>query len=141
MTLQFIAKKPQDEWGTAAVWTGPKYVGGNDSRDMNITPAMGVIEVRKTKKGIEIKDLEKLIVYPNPNQGEVMVEFRVQVESDVELNVKDLIGREVLNIINTKMPSGDYKYLVKLDQLTNGMYIMSLQTSTTSKSNKIFINK
>jgi hypothetical protein len=70
-----------------------------------------------------------------------MVEFRVQVESDVELNVKDLIGREVLNIINTKMPSGDYKYLVKLDQLTNGMYIMSLQTSTTSKSNKIFINK
>ena len=29
MILQFIAKKPQDEWGTAAVWTGPKFVGGS----------------------------------------------------------------------------------------------------------------
>jgi hypothetical protein len=39
------------------------------------------------------------------------------------------------------MPAGNYKYLVKLDQLANGMYIMSLQTSSTATSHKIFINK
>jgi hypothetical protein len=44
--VQFIAKKPQDSWATAAIWTGPKYVGGNDSRDMNITPAMGILSLR-----------------------------------------------------------------------------------------------
>jgi hypothetical protein len=141
MNLQFIAKTPQDEWGTAAIWTGPKYGGDVKAKDVNITPAMGVIEVRRRGNAIEIKGLEKLIVYPNPNQGEVIVEFKVDVDSEVDLNVSDLIGRRVLEIIDTKMPAGNYKYLVKLDQLTNGMYIMSLQTSTTSKSNKIFINK
>lgn len=141
MTLQFVAKKPQDQWGTAAIWTGPKYVGGNDARDINITPAMGIIEVRKAKKGVDIIGIEKLIVFPNPNQGEVMVEFKVDVDSDVNLNVSNLIGQRVLDILNQNMPAGEYKYLVKLDQLANGMYIMSLQTSTTAKSHKIFINK
>ncbi len=141
IAIQFIAKKPQDEWGTAAVWTGPKYVGGNDARDINITPAMGIIEVRKAKQGVQVIGVEKLIVFPNPNQGEVVVEFKVEVDSDVDISVSDLIGRKVMEVINQRMPAGEYKYLVKLDQLANGMYIMSLQTSTTSDSHKIFINK
>jgi 5-hydroxyisourate hydrolase-like protein (transthyretin family) len=141
MTVQFIAKKPQLDWGTASIWTGPKFVGGNDARDMNITPTMGIVEVKKVQQVVTIKGLEKLIVYPNPNQGEVIVEFKVQVDSDVNINVTDIIGKKVLEILNTKMPAGDYKYLVKLDELNNGMYVMSFQTSTTSKSHKIFINK
>jgi hypothetical protein len=141
MVLQFIAKKPQDEWGTAAIWTGPKYVGGNDSRDMNITPAMGIIEVRRNKSGVQVIGVEKLIVFPNPNQGEIVVEFKVEADSEVSLNVSDLIGRRVMEILNEKMPAGNYKYIVKLDQLANGMYIMSLQTSTTVDSHKIFINR
>ena len=141
MILQFIAKKPQDQWGTASIWTGPKFVGGNDARDMNITPAMGIIEVRKTKQGVQVIGVEKLIVFPNPNQGEVVVEFKVEADSDVQLNVNDLIGQKVFEVVNQQMPAGNYKYIVKLDQLANGMYIMSLQTSTTSTSHKIFINK
>ena len=141
MTIQFIAKKPQDEWGTAAVWTGPKYVGGNDARDINITPTMGIVEVKRIQQGVMVKGLEKLIIYPNPNQGEAVIEFKVQVDSDVNMNVTDLVGKRVMEIINQKMPAGDYKYLVRLNQLENGMYLLSLQTSTTSKTHKIFINK
>ena len=141
MTLQFVAKKPQSEWSTASVWTGPKFVGGTQAQDMNITPAMGVVEVRKSKNDVKVIGVEKLIVFPNPNQGEVTIGFKVEVDSEVNLNVNNLIGQRVLEILNQNMPAGEYKYLVKLDQLTNGMYIMSLQTSTTVKSHKIFINK
>jgi hypothetical protein len=141
MNLQFIAKKPQDEWGTAAIWTGPKFVGDVNAKDLNVTPAMGIVEVRKAKQGVQVIGVEKLIIFPNPNQGEVVVEFKVDVDSEVALNVSNLIGQRVLEILNQNMPAGEYKYLVKLDQLANGMYIMSLQTSTTSKSHKIFINK
>jgi hypothetical protein len=141
MTLQFIAKKPQDDWGSASVWTGPKYAGDIVAKDVNITPAMGVVEVRRVKGATVVKGLDGLIVFPNPNQGEIVVEFKVQVESDVELNINNLIGQRVLEILEQRMPAGDYKYLVKLDQLQNGMYIMSLQTSSTVSSHKIFINK
>jgi hypothetical protein len=141
LTLQFIAKKPQDEWSSAAIWTGPKYVGDQNANDMNITPAMGIVEVRKAKQGVQVIGVEKLIIFPNPNQGEVVVEFKVEIDSDVNVSVSDLIGRKVMEIINQQMPAGEYKYLVKLDCLANGMYIMTLQTSTTSDSHKIFINK
>ena len=141
MTVQFIAKKPQADWGTAAIWTGPKFVGGSDARDINVTPAMGIVEVKKIKQNTTVKGLEQLLVYPNPNQGEVIVSFKVQIDSDVTLDVSDLIGRKVLDILNAKMPMGDYKYLVNLDKLQNGMYILTFKTDTTIQSNKIFINK
>ncbi len=87
LTMQFIAKKPQAEWGTAAIWTGPKYVGGSDARDINITPAMGVIEVRKIKKPVKLNDLENILIFPNPTDGEIMIQFRVDQESETEVAV------------------------------------------------------
>ena len=139
--IQFIAKKPQDEWGTAAIWTGPKYVGGNDARDINITPAMGVIEVRRIKKAIKLEELQDLLVFPNPNDGIVNVQFRVEQESQTEVMVSDMIGRKVMEVLNTKMPVGDYKYVVNLTRLEDGFYFLSVKTDTKISTSKIIINK
>jgi hypothetical protein len=141
LTMQFIAKKPQTEWATAAIWTGPKYVGGSDARDMNITPAMGVIEVRKIKKPVKLNDLENILIFPNPTDGEVMIQFRVDQESETEVAVSDLVGRKVMEVINTKMPAGEYKYVVNLTELTNGFYLVSVKTDTKISTSKIIINK
>ena len=140
-SLQFVAKRPQDSWATAAVWTGPKFVGGNDSRDMNITPAMGVIEVRKIKQPINVNDLSDIIVFPNPNDGVVCVQFKVNNDSQTEINVSDMVGKKVLEVLNTKMPRGSYKYLVNLTQLSDGFYLMSIKTDTQISTSKIIINK
>ena len=141
LVLQFIAKKPQDEWGNAAIWTGPKFVGGNDARDMNITPAMGVIEVRRINKPIKLTELENLIVFPNPNSGEVNIQFRVEQESQTEVSVSDLVGRKVMEVLNTKMPAGEYKYVVNLTKLEDGFYLLSVKTDHKISTSKIIINK
>jgi hypothetical protein len=141
LTMQFIAKKPQTEWATAAIWTGPKYVGGDDARDMNITPAMGVIEVRKIKKPVKLNDLENILIFPNPTDGEVIIQFRVDQESETEVAVSDLVGRKVMEVINTKMPAGEYKYVVNLTELTNGFYLVSVKTDAKISTSKIIINK
>ena len=141
LVMQFIAKKPQSEWGTAALWTGPKFVGGNDARDMNITPAMGIIEVRKIKQPINVNDLSDIIVFPNPNDGIVCVQFKVNNDSQTEIAVTDMVGKKVLEILNTKMPRGNYKYLVNLTQLSDGFYLMSIKTDTQISTSKIIINK
>ena len=139
--IQFIAKKPQDSWATAAIWTGPKYVGGNDSRDMNITPAMGIVEVRRIKQPININDLSDIMVFPNPNDGNVCIQFKVNNDSQTEIAVTDMVGRKVLEVLNTKMPRGNYKYLVNLTQLSDGFYLMSIKTDTQISTSKIIINK
>jgi hypothetical protein len=141
LVMQFIAKKPQSEWGTAALWTGPKFVGGNDARDMNITPAMGVIEVRRITKPVKLSQLENILVFPNPTDGEVMVQFRVEQESETEVVVSDVVGRKVMEVVNTKMPAGEYKYVVNLTPLSNGFYLVSVKTDTQLSTSKIIINK
>jgi hypothetical protein len=141
LTMQFIAKKPQAEWSSAAIWTGPKFVGGDDARDMNITPAMGVIEVRRINKPIKLNDIENILVFPNPTDGEVMVQFRVEQESETEVIVSDLVGRKVMDVINTKMPAGEYKYVVNLTKLNDGFYLMSVKTDTKISTSKIIISK
>ena len=141
LVMQFIAKKPQAEWSSAAIWTGPKFVGGNDARDMNITPAMGVIEVRRINKAVKLNDLEKIIVFPNPTQGEVVVQFKIEQESQTEISVTDMVGRKMIEILNTKVPVGEYKYNVNLTHLDNGFYLMSIKTDTQISTSKIIINK
>ena len=141
LVMQFIAKKPQAEWSSAAIWTGPKFVGGNDARDMNITPAMGVIEVRRVNKPVKLSKLEDIIVFPNPNDGIVNLQFRVEQESQTEVLVSDLVGRKVMDVLNTKMPAGDYKYVVNLTQLDNGFYLVSVKTDNKISTSKIIINK
>jgi hypothetical protein len=128
-------------WSTAAIWTGPKFVGGNDARDMNITPAMGVVEVRRIKKAIKLEELQDLLVFPNPNDGIVNVQFRVEQESQTEVMVSDMIGRKVMEVLNTKMPAGDYKYVVNLTKLEDGFYFLSVKTDTKISTSKIIINK
>jgi hypothetical protein len=142
LTIQFIAKKPQSEWATAAIWTGPKYVGGNDARDMNITPAMGVIEVRRINKGsVSLNDLNSIIVFPNPNEGTVQVQFQIKEESDVTMTINDLVGKEVARLLEQKMPAGKYKYIADLTKLNNGLYLLTVTTDNEVLHSKIIINK
>jgi hypothetical protein len=108
---------------------------------MNIRPTNGVVEVRRILNPIKIKDLHSLIVFPNPTEGEIQFEFQVENTGDVHVDVKDLVGREVLQILNTQMPSGKYTYLTNLSHLSNGFYILSIQTITSTQQSKIIISK
>lgn len=140
-TMQFVAKKPQSEWGTAALWTSEKYVGDEVSKDMTINPAMGVVEVRRIKNPVSVNNLSQIIVFPNPTMGEIVIEFKVKEESNTKVVVKDMVGREVAKILDQTMPVGNYKYTTDLTRLSNGIYLLTVRTVTDVQSTKIVINK
>jgi hypothetical protein len=141
-TVQFVAKKPQDQWGNAALWTGAKYVGDASSRDMNIRPTNGVVEVRRVVKSpVTIDELNKVIVFPNPTDGIVQFEFKIEEEGPVKADVRDLVGREVTKIIEQKMPSGTYRYVTDLSKLDNGFYLLTITSQTQQNQTKIIVNK
>jgi hypothetical protein len=140
-TIQFIAKKPQAEWGTAALWTAEKYVGGSDSRDISITPTMGIIEVRKVKSPITISDLSKVLVFPNPTEGEIVVEFGIKQETNTLIVIDDMVGRKIKELLNERLPAGKYKYVTDLHKLNNGLYLLSIKTEYSNSTTKIIVNK
>jgi hypothetical protein len=140
--VQFIAKKPQDSWATAALWTGAKYVGDKDSKDMNITPAMGIIEVRRINKGtVSLNDLNSIIIFPNPTDGDIQVQFKIKEDSNVDMAISDEVGRRIETILRQRMPAGKYKYSANLDRLSDGVYILSVTTETEVLHSKIIVQK
>ena len=137
-TLQFIAKKPQDSWATAAIWTSEKYVGDKDAKDMNILPAMGIIEVRR-KGTVSLNQVEDLIAFPNPTEGAFQVQFKLAEESDVNLSLYNEVGQLVQNILDKHMPVGSYRYSVDLERLPDGVYILTLKTEKQILDSKLLI--
>jgi hypothetical protein len=141
-TLQFIAKRPQEEWATAAIWTGPKFVGDKNAKDLNVTPAMGIVQVRRIKKSnVSLNDLESILVFPNPAEKEIQIEFSVSTEGPVDLGVNDLVGRRVKQILKEYMPAGNYKYEADLSSLSNGLYLLKITTVSSSNTTKIILNR
>ena len=137
-TLQFIAKKPQDSWATAAIWTAEKYVGDDKAKDMNITPTMGIVEVRR-KGLVSINQVSNLMAFPNPTEGAIQVQFKIAEESDVNLSLYNEVGQLVQNILDKHMPIGNYKYSVDLERLPDGVYILTLKTEKQVLDSKLLI--
>jgi hypothetical protein len=137
-TLQFIAKKPQDSWATAAIWTSEKYVGDDKARDMVITPTMGIVEVRR-KGTVAMKDISSMLAFPNPTVDYVEIHFKVEEESQVDLSLYNEVGQLIQTILHTKMPKGSYQYTTNLERLSNGTYILVLRTNKQLLNSKLLI--
>jgi hypothetical protein len=140
-TLQFVAKKPQDQWGSAILWTGAKFVGDNISNDMNVTPTMGIVQIDRISQKPIVKTNEfGLITMPNPNSGDMKITFSLLEEGETDINIFDINGKKVNHVLNQNMPKGQYIYTINTT-LNNGYYYIILTHNDKFTTNKILINK
>jgi hypothetical protein len=80
-------------------------------------------------------------VYPNPNDGNLMLKFNLKVKEKVKLSVVDLEGKRILeeNIAETNI--GENILVRKIEALKNGaVYMVTIQTSNEKSTQKIIIN-
>ena len=139
--LQFVAKQPQNTWTTAVLWTSDKYVGDKDAKDMGITPAMGVVEVKKMSfNPVLDKNRIDLTIAPNPNDGNYQIAFNLVEEGKTEVFVYDVYGRKVGTIVTGVMPAGQYLYSAKLS-LANGFYYTVVNNNGFQAMSKTLIIK
>jgi hypothetical protein len=139
--LQFVAKQPQNQWTTAALWTSDKYVGDQLSRDLNITPAMGIVEVKKViyKPKVD-KSILDLKISPNPNDGQYLVSFNLVEDGITEVALYDVYGRKLGTLVNELMPAGEYLYSAKF-LVGGGIYYTTVTNNGKSATYKTVILK
>jgi hypothetical protein len=138
-TLNFLAKKPQGEWAVSPLYTTRKFVGNENSTDMQVTPTNGVYEV-KSLNGVELKE-NQILVYPNPTTGEVIIKFNVPVDGNVNLSFVDGNGKKAITVFEQYMPSGNYSYSASLRNLVPGTYYTTLMTSSAISVSKTVLQK
>jgi hypothetical protein len=76
--------------------------------------------------------------YPNPFNPTTTISFGLPEESFVTLNVYNLLGEKVLELINKDYSAGNYAFKFDASGLTSGIYIY--QINAKSRSGKNFRN-
>ena len=125
INLQFLALQPQNNWEESPLWTTDKFAGNIYSRDLEITPTNGILQVLKSNIG-DIIDPNSIEIAPNPVSEEVTITFNVNTTSNAQLAIYDLQGRKIITIIEGQLPEGQYSYVKDLGKLARGMYIVNL---------------
>lgn len=78
--------------------------------------------------------------YPNPFNPITVIEFDIPVESDVNLIIYDINGKEIVKAVKGHLHPGSYKYIWNAGGLSSGIYFCKLETKDfTSVRKMIFI--
>ncbi len=81
--------------------------------------------------------------YPNPFNPETVISYQLSVSSFVTLKVFDLLGCEVVTLINEYQLPGKYnsQFSIFNSQLPSGIYFYRLQTGNYSATKKMILLK
>jgi len=77
--------------------------------------------------------------YPNPFNSVSNFEFRVSGLSAVSLIVYDLLGREIVTIVDETLPSGTYARQWDASGLPSGVYFYRMTSGTFSETRKLVL--
>jgi len=79
--------------------------------------------------------------YPNLFNPMTNVKFQMINSGNAKINVFDLLGREVVTLVNEKLQSGFYEVLLDGSGLNSGVYFYRLTTDDFSDIRKILVLK
>ena len=79
--------------------------------------------------------------YPNPFNPSTVISFQLPVTSNVTLKVYDILGREVVILVNEEKLAGSYEVQFEGTGLTSGIYFYQLKTGNYSETKKMILLK
>jgi len=87
------------------------------------------------------EQFELLQNYPNPFNPNTAIEFRVPSRELVRLKVYDLLGREVVTLVNEVREPGKYRERFDAASLSSGVYVYRLEAGSISLTKKMLLIK
>lgn len=79
--------------------------------------------------------------YPNPFNPSTNITFSLPKNSTVTLKVFNILGQEVLELVNEKLVQGTHKFTFDATNLASGVYIYKLVTPEYTESKKMLLIK
>ena len=77
--------------------------------------------------------------YPNPFNPTTNIRFRITDYGFVSLKVYDVLGNEILNLINEFKPAGEYEVSLNAANLPGGVYFYKLQSGDFVETKKMIL--
>tara|TARA_R110000737_G_scaffold61221_1_gene88278 strand:+ start:18945 stop:21116 length:2172 start_codon:yes stop_codon:yes gene_type:complete len=81
----------------------------------------------------ELDNLENLVLFPNPAEDELNIQFSVNDNSDVYLVVQDITGKSIRTEL-IKATTGKNLVMMNTSDLASGMYFMNITQGNSKKT-------
>jgi hypothetical protein len=107
--------------------TGNVFFNVN-TQDFIITPALATSQF----------EMSDFALYPNPNQGNFMLQFNSSSTNDIAIDVFDIRGRSIFQKVYSN--TGFFSQNVDLNLVEAGVYLVSVKDGDKKVVKKIFIN-
>lgn len=79
--------------------------------------------------------------YPNPFNPVTTIHFSIPIADNVELKIYDVLGKEIVTLVQEKLPAGEYSVLFNGTNLSTGMYVARFQSGNFLRSQKMILIK
>ena len=79
--------------------------------------------------------------YPNPFNPATTITYSIKEAGNVEIKIYDVLGREVVELLNKEMPAGLYKINFKAENLPSGIYYYTLKVNSFAALRKMILLK
>ena len=109
--------------------------------------AIEIIDGKKNLQWIENElngaiDSYKLFdAYPNPFNSSTIIGYQIPKSGLVTLKIYDVVGKEIMTLINEVKPVGSYTVSLEANDLTSGIYFYKLQSGKFIESKKMILLK
>ena len=77
--------------------------------------------------------------YPNPFNPETVINFQLPTNSNVQLKVYDILGREVATLVNKEFTPGKYEVKLTASDFSSGIYFYQLRAVSSTNSGRNFV--
>jgi hypothetical protein len=129
LTNTYNASFP-DEVRATAFGFGEFIFGSSDNQ-------LSLIQLNEGKP----KQYALLQNYPNPFNPTTTISYQLPVASQVSLKVYDVLGREVMTLVNGKQEAGVYNLSLNASNLSSGVYFYRLQSGNFVQTKKMMLVK
>ncbi|MBU1919967.1 T9SS type A sorting domain-containing protein [bacterium] len=111
-------------------WTVCAIAGGDTVGAENGQGFFTKYIIESADQGPALPSEYSLSVYPNPFNPSTTISFDVPQQSHVSLNVYDLLGREVAQLVNGTITAGAHQVNWDCSSCATGLYIIELRSGT-----------
>jgi hypothetical protein len=106
------------------------------SDDYSVNPiTVGMEDFAEKEKKFEFS------VYPNPADNKATIDFEVRREGNTQITLYDLRGQVVLTESLENLLPGDHEITIETGELSEGLYLVNLQSGDVSATKKLMIRR
>jgi hypothetical protein len=118
-------------WAHTLALTGATDGGQLGDRNWTASSTVGVKPF--LKEGVELS------VYPMPVRNQATISFELKADAQVQMEVYNLTGQRVAQVVNTQYPAGVHQYSWNAEMLETGMYLLRMKAGANTSTVKMIV--